>query len=1359
MSTMYANAGIRSPFGSSTPTRQSSSKSESSQPWNSSSSASAGHKARQSDSSAGHSYTSSFSSGRVLGLVTVSSRSISRASAYPPPSSFSPFPSQFPSLSRPSQHGLASGSIVSLSSLQSHNTNTPGPSASTASTPRPSMEGHFQQSSISISRCSSISQRNGSLNSTTHPPVNGENLATALSIQQQRSLNMKRLLSKPTDVAPGRSRSVLSFSAAPLPSDGDTDSVDDYLAIKSRSLDILRKSRRRSRSVDILADRGKERSRLSASPTTSRKNVGIGYDRSPTQYSVSRLSAPVSPSFHPDDRPISTAPITQYDPNRSSYHQEQIATPTSEYTLTPCSPPEPPMTTTKPIFPMTPASAIALAWSQRHATTSSNPAENVSSNSISIPSTPAGLPSIQAEETQRSHTPVLSPNASPNGVLRSPSPVRRNSRPSSVVVTERNEYPYLEDDSFRTWMLADNTFVPATTEHDTSAPSSGVGGSGVGATMRELSRKVTGAFGRREKHREKREGPSQSQSYKTVSSPPSSFPVGKLRYAGSPLPTPAKSVTKAPQGPPLASLSSQALPSVTSHEHSGSFPRTLKTEQLASASTSVPLAHAHNDPSDSSNGGETTSTPMPPWGSHSPVWNGGDSSKMAASPTTPFPPITPFPMTDQDVRRTVSQTSIPKPAPVRSHTPNTLKKRSKGSLRPKASFPVISAPIPIITGGETVSTPASHGNPSPISDFATAPTSSANPPIGPEDINTGPAASSNGGGGKLLRGLVRKLSSGALRRSPSQNRSQLQHGAFGGNGKGDTSPESSTHGHSAGDLVPPVPPLPKDFELVDTAAYLAERAKRMEEDAGSDEGSSGVHGARTPQVFPSSSQRSSRRSSPIPSLPHRGTEPSLPTTASETPVRPPKRGYTDPPALTSNTIPTASRNVPVPSNAMGTYVFPRRPKPMQELSSSQGSTSQSWSGTDHGHLGAGYRSSPPSPSSSDVHYAIKTSGGHEDHAMPIPIHETAPSRAQLLIGQPIIPPKELYQRGENEAATLRNRQQVNGGPDNTQRQRTTPAEMHPLRTGKEIDDIRDCPPPIISPELLPALSAPPPRPARRREVKGKSPNPIVSTVSQQPSPSTSRPKHAGHQRSLSSPISPGLPTFDTNNAVNATPLSKRSQSVGAGSRVPRSITDVILQDTEPTVVRSKSRSSVKTTASHRAKTLPPLALTPNSARTAEGDASVVSPERDGDSVSLNDSNSRRKLRLHTSLGTITRVRSLLGSKSPSTGPNTASSYSAFSPPSSGGRRSLSGRVSQERSRQAFMSPQEELPPVPFTSTAFTFKGISSASPSAKVLTEGEREDMWNELLVKSDLAGGTLTVSVDQKEGLLSDKASFILES
>jgi hypothetical protein len=61
---------------------------------------------------------------------------------------------------------------------------------------------------------------------------------------------------------------------------------------------------------------------------------------------------------------------------------------------------------------------------------------------------------------------------------------------------------------------------------------------------------------------------------------------------------------------------------------------------------------------------------------------------------------------------------------------------------------------------------------------------------------------------------------------------------------------------------------------------------------------------------------------------------------------------------------------------------------------------------------------------------------------------------------------------------------------------------------------------------------------------------------------------------------------------------------------------------------------------------------------------------------------------------------------------------------------------------------EEIPPMPQASTAFAFKEISPMSPpKGNKLTEGEREDMWNALLEKSERAGGTLTVALDQLDG------------
>jgi hypothetical protein len=138
----------------------------------------------------------------------------------------------------------------------------------------------------------------------------------------------------------------------------------------------------------------------------------------------------------------------------------------------------------------------------------------------------------------------------------------------------------------------------------------------------------------------------------------------------------------------------------------------------------------------------------------------------------------------------------------------------------------------------------------------------------------------------------------------------------------------------------------------------------------------------------------------------------------------------------------------------------------------------------------------------------------------------------------------------------------------------------------------------------------------------------------------------------------------------------------------------------------------------------------------------------------------KKLRVKTSMGTISRVKSVLMRSGSTHTPSSSGSFNTFTP-SSGGLSSANGRSSREHSyhykparsvgnqtpqtslpSQSFSPSQSSpIPPVPFTSTAFAFKELPPTKlPSAKQLSDGEREDMWNALLVKSDQAGGTLTV-------------------
>lgn len=280
--------------------------------------------------------------------------------------------------------------------------------------------------------------------------------------------------------------------------------------------------------------------------------------------------------------------------------------------------------------------------------------------------------------------------------------------------------------------------------------------------------------------------------------------------------------------------------------------------------------------------------------------------------------------------------------------------------------------------------------------------------------------------------------------------------------------------------------------------------------------------------------------------------------------------------------------------------------------------------------------------------------------------------------------------------------------------------------------------------MIVPLGMPPPRPSRR-ETRSK-----LSTASSTELKSERlRPVHTGRQRSMSSPpplspSSPGVPVFSNADAVNDIPISKRSRSLGRQRHSPH----VPVHSPSPTIrpqsqtrthavlTRSKSQTSL---ISRDAKGPPPLQVSPSS-------HVVVSSAQSSPSLrhaDVTDGHSRRKLRLKTSMGALGRLKSMIGSaRSASHTPTSSASHSAVSPQSEGvgrgGRSTLRG-ISWE---------DGEMPPMPFTSTAFAFKEISPMSPLKGIkLTEGEREDMWNALLERSERAGGTLTVALDQLDG------------
>lgn len=253
----------------------------------------------------------------------------------------------------------------------------------------------------------------------------------------------------------------------------------------------------------------------------------------------------------------------------------------------------------------------------------------------------------------------------------------------------------------------------------------------------------------------------------------------------------------------------------------------------------------------------------------------------------------------------------------------------------------------------------------------------------------------------------------------------------------------------------------------------------------------------------------------------------------------------------------------------------------------------------------------------------------------------------------------------------------------------------------------------------------------------------------------------GHHRSDSTPIytppmSPDMPQFSTIDTINFEPLSAGTMNIADQLYSPK-------EYSRDPRVHSEGRLGSSSTKQ-------PLSPAPSNGK-QQFPTSSDSPSEHGDSDSHPP---HKKLRVKTSLGTISRVKSvLLRSGSTSHTPSSSTSYNTFTP-SSGGMSSGASRTSREhgyhyrtaRSRsvvESQMSPTSQAsptPPVPFTSTAFAFKELPTTKlPSAKQLTDGEREDMWNALLNKSEEAGGTLTVVIhDQalESSLSSDNVSFI---
>jgi hypothetical protein len=924
------------------------------------------------------------------GTSSVPGSRTNRAVALAPPSSFQAHltnSSQPPSLSQHSSHVTS----LSVSSISNHNYNyKPGSSISSISSSHPSTlsrsrttDGQFQPPNQPISRSSSTSHRNGTTNAVT---AQNEN-------PQPQRINVKRLMSKPPSLPiQDRAQSAMAFSVDP-PDVDDSDSMED---IRSNSLSILQRSKRRSRSVDIL---------MSSHRMSTPLSPPVGHSEVAKPLSKPRLTMPATPSYfhgsHEARSPSTSGTVRQKsslrpDPRnsyleiqRSSAEQQgdsQVVTSLHPDSLSPSL--------------VTPASAIALAWTRSQKPLMSPAATKSQASPTHVDKLPPALVSgVLDSSPTSSPTPALVSAVNQTAEKEfGPSGGSRNSAQVTSI--------FGDDDPFTTWKLAETAFVPSTSSHETihASPSSP---STLGITMREFSRRLTGAFGRKEKTREKfisqhpfkhSPGPSVSHSIQSASSTSQT----------------ARTVSK-------ASASLERPDTVSSTANLSQMDR-VQPSQLASCHHPLQIPSASgsfaiNPVSDAADGYDgNKDTQMSSWNNGRKQDIDGDEDQWVYSPKASQPLVTsPTSMTDS----TRDQGKTP---PARAHTPNTLKKRSRGSLR---SRPSISAPMPVVGGSRK-------------GQYQSAPDATAQPLSQHNEVST----SSGGNTGGRFRELVRKLSSGNLKRPSSHNDKPCEEGL---------TYSSPSRNRSREDFIPPVPPLPKDFELIlDPEAYLAERAKRVDGKYDSDGDSLPANNNVTHYAKPGSSQLSSRRSSPIPSTMKRHVDPEI---SMDTPTkRSAQRNNTDPNGIEK----------PKPR---GAYMFPKRPAPKPELSSSASN-----SGTDH--VWPEYRSSSPSPSSSDLHSTRRAATSFDEFTSASSHEMASSSQAHSLIGQPIRAPRELFRRVEEEAATLKSQRSRETATHNVQRKDSdqvggrVSSDTSLIRVNREQEAAgrsASPPPPMISP--------------------------------------------------------------------------------------------------------------------------------------------------------------------------------------------------------------------------------------------------------------------------------------------------------
>ena len=1237
----------------------------------------------------------------------------------------------------------------SASSVATYNTNynkTPSASSSSLYLSRSALSKLPFQPTPSVSRSSSTSHLNS--------PGTGQVESSA-----SQRINMKRLMSKPTAISnPDRSQSVAAFVPLPPSDTDDSKSTEDHLAIRSRSLDILRKTKRRSRSVDLSPNDGAPSSHPVPSPDSSLHQMTTESTAQTPTFSAARSSAVMervrgltrSPSTPTTARPA-VPTLSIHHNKRESYLG---ASPDRGHSF--------------PGSPLSPASLIALAWieSQKRANPST-PIRDVATN----PNAPQSEFVTTTRFNAASPAVFADPNESSSATDLSASPVVVNSPEEG----EESD----EEDAFTPWAFAQQgTMVPlsrpATRNASHRSTEGGRHGSKlrVAAAVREVSRQLSGAFGRKDRKNEK---PCAER-----------FPIGSLSMgplapnletnASPPSPFSAKRVSKAPK--------SHERPRSLALSH---FMGVVKNETLpigqSSQTHDQPLvADRQGAPSPGPNSltgdlglldrarlsiyntisfeaglperdaRQNSTSEMPNWpllrsrrptideNEPGPTFLRQTSSRLGFSPLSPM----------NSERGSVA-------IPARSDHPSVPKKRSFASLRTKPSFSAL-----VSLGGTSAEGTGSVGYHSPYVLSSTIAASTASF----QNQNEGTA---NGG---RLRGLVKKLSSGTLGRIAAQS-DKSRSSPAGVGARGYDSPASRDTRGPVGENVPPVPQIPKDFELiVDADAYFAERARaRTEEKLELDDDSVLMGQAGWgPNAAMGSSQMSSRRSSFLGQAPREHMPVDAASLSSSLNSR--LRIDTDLDRVASSSkessAPVPGYRQPPPTQNI--YAFPRRPGMHMEHSSSG-----------HSYTAAGYRSSSPSLSSTDLHsgkqsYTAATTstavpGSYEEKgSLSSHSHEMASSHLHS-IARPIMAPKDLYQHGEDEAAALRRQhsREADGSATFPLRIKRFGFAM-PLDRATSSQDHSPVtpPPPTLSPRVCPLpfshdvsltrlkllpLTAPPPRPPRRI-TRAQS-----SAALNEPA---LRPAHMVLQRSLSSPMSPSVPTYLTTRIPKPIPTPPKEPCSAESSPIsPQSPTLFGLAPASSAgapVKRARS-NSLKKKAKHLPHLVFPLMSSESASHTAPPSAASEQGSGRGTShpraptKSPSGASSRRK-------GAVT-PKSASSPKSTSHTPSSSAGYTMS--PETTGHRSSSGRASRDQSPgQGWATTEDgEVPPMPFTSTAFTFKEISPITGAlpfrGRLLTEGEREELWNELLNRSDRVGGTLTLTMEQAEGpaLLSDNASF----